>query len=361
MKTLFLTLIAVLFLPQTSFSLPELVRHGYTNCTTCHHSPNGGGIFTQYGRALTAEVQSTYNSEGESDFAYGLVKTPKWLEMGGNFRSIVTRQEYPNESLTKFIRMQADLETALVFNKLKIIGTVGLQDTDYPSDPTQGAFFSRRHYLLYSANPNLTLRAGKFMHTFGVMQPDHMVPTRQGLGWNIGSETYNLEASWINEEWNLFATGVFGRPDQSTLNRETGFSLNASRKLSDTYKAGLNYFHGSENNDSRHVIGMHVLAGFTPKLYLLKETNFEQKDSQWNLYNFTKLGYEPTQGLHFNLFLGAVASDLSSDTPIYYIYGPAIQYFPRPHIDLQLTYEMIHERNSSFVKKWLTLMMHFYL
>ena len=51
---------------RPSHAFPEMVRHGYANCITCHISPDGGGVLTAYGRSLSREVLSTWGAEGEA-------------------------------------------------------------------------------------------------------------------------------------------------------------------------------------------------------------------------------------------------------------------------------------------------------
>ncbi len=38
---------------------PWMIKHGYTNCATCHSDPSGGELLTGYGRVLSQEVLST--------------------------------------------------------------------------------------------------------------------------------------------------------------------------------------------------------------------------------------------------------------------------------------------------------------
>ncbi|MEQ1666480.1 MAG: hypothetical protein ABL927_14015, partial [Bdellovibrionales bacterium] len=54
---LFFTIL-LLFYAASSFAFPEMIRHGYVNCTACHISPGGGGALTQYGRKLSRELLS---------------------------------------------------------------------------------------------------------------------------------------------------------------------------------------------------------------------------------------------------------------------------------------------------------------
>ena len=74
MQRWILALILVLTFSLRSYGYPEMVRHGYANCTACHVSPNGGGILTPYGRSLSQELLSTWGAKNESDFMYGFMK-----------------------------------------------------------------------------------------------------------------------------------------------------------------------------------------------------------------------------------------------------------------------------------------------
>src|SRR5262245_57728076 len=73
---------------EDAHACPDMIRHGYVNCATCHVSPTGGGTLSEYGRALSLEALSTWGNEGESDFLYGVVKPPSWLLLGGDFRML---------------------------------------------------------------------------------------------------------------------------------------------------------------------------------------------------------------------------------------------------------------------------------
>src|SRR5476651_1283047 len=111
---------AVFFLPflvgTRAFGYAEMVRHGYVNCTACHISPSGGGVLTDYGRALSKEILSTTSLNEEERLAY-FFKTPKWLQLGGDFRAISIEQ-HTGTSLTElYIPMQRDIEAAVTIKK----------------------------------------------------------------------------------------------------------------------------------------------------------------------------------------------------------------------------------------------------
>ncbi|MGZ3694528.1 MAG: hypothetical protein ACXWQO_10135, partial [Bdellovibrionota bacterium] len=80
---LFLSLFSFTF-SQKAHAFAEMTTHGYTNCTACHISPNGGGTLTEYGRGLSKELLSASAKEGEEKFLYGLMQPPEWLQFGGD-------------------------------------------------------------------------------------------------------------------------------------------------------------------------------------------------------------------------------------------------------------------------------------
>src|ERR1700720_2791062 len=104
-------LIASLF-SSSAWAFPEMVRHGYVNCSSCHISPTGGGVLTQYGRELSREILSTWGTqnEDESKFAYGWVPLPGWLDAMGLYRGVYAYQDTPFIRQGQYIFMENDVE-----------------------------------------------------------------------------------------------------------------------------------------------------------------------------------------------------------------------------------------------------------
>ena len=60
-------------------AFPEMIRLGYVNCTSCHVSPNGGGLLTDYGRSISSEALSTWAKPKEELPGHGfLPEPPEW-------------------------------------------------------------------------------------------------------------------------------------------------------------------------------------------------------------------------------------------------------------------------------------------
>ena len=363
-RLLLVSIVAVgAWLSGTAHAFPEMVREGYPNCITCHVSPNGGGVLTDYGRQISADLLSTWAAKGESDFLYGAVKPPSWLNVGGDVRVLQDYMDTPQLTMEQFFLMQADAEAAVNVGKFTADATLG---KNYLSGPGPYSFLdnflSRRHYVMYHANDQIEIRAGRFNQAFGINTPDHAIVTKQGLNWDEGTETYNVEAAWIGDNADVFLTANFGRFSDQTF--EKGFAARGSYTLSDTYKAGLSYYFGtSPLTGSRHVFGPFFILGFTHHFFLLSETDLQRAypaggvAPSWGEVTYNRLDYEWIQGLHtyvtaeFN-YAGPVLPQQS--------FGLGVQWFPRPHLEANLAWQKQKYPDLPF-QDFAYIMLHYYL
>jgi len=354
-----------LFHSLSAFGFPEMVRHRYVNCTACHVSPSGGGVLNPYGRELSSAVLSSWGSEKEGNFLWNVVSPPSWLDVGGDFRGLELVQK-PNHgpSTSQWIFMESDLEAAVHIKRLSLVGSVGLQDpTYYPNNE----FISRSHYALYQLTDELAVRAGRFMQAYGINVAEHAIFTKQGLGWDQGTETYNIEGSYLGERYNFYVTGIFSRPDIDPNLREIGVSGSASMMLGETYKLGASYYYGSSNALERNVFGPWGILGFTPHFFLLTEWDFQRNfpyysaNPLWGFVNYQRLDYEIWTGFHTFLTQQFSVSNFADPSTQQVAYGGGIQFFPRPHFEFLLNWER-HQLLSSnqATTDWIYLMLHFY-
>ncbi len=361
-------LIALLF-SQTAFAFPEMVRHGYVNCTSCHVSPSGGGVMSAYGRELSKEVLSTWGKDGENKFAY-FIESPEWLQMGGDFRTVEVYRDSPQATSARLILMQADLEAAATYKKFTLDATFGHVDPLQANASLSDHFISRRHYLIYRPTDELSFRTGKFFPAFGINIPEHVTFIRRGLLINDqGTESYNLEGAWIGEQLNLFLTGIFGRPDSPELKRDTGASVVASVSFAERYKTGVSYFYGRNDQRRRHVFGPFGILGFSPHFFLLTEWDIQgstpevgaaSASTQWGFANYQRLDYEFIQGFHVYLTQELSRSDFKIDGSVSKSYGLGIQFFPRPHFELNLSWQIQTRANVLGYTDYGLFLFHFY-
>jgi hypothetical protein len=361
----FLVLLAILGNgPSPAWAFPEMVRHGYVNCTSCHVSPTGGGVLTAYGRELSGEILSTWKKDGETKFAY-FVDSPKWLSLGGDFRSIEVYRNTPTFLDARFILMQTDLEAAVTYKTLTLDGSLGYTDMT-ASNAILDRLISRRYFINYRPTDELSFRFGKYLLSYGINTPDHVIATKRTLQLNDeGTETYNVEAAWLGEFINIYGTAVLGRSSSPYLANETGGALNASVSIDTTYKAGVSYFHGTSSTGNRDVFGPWGILGFTSKFFLLLELDFQNTfrslpQGQLGLFNYMKLDYEFIQGLHGYLSQELSRADFNRVNTLGRSYGIGMQFFPRPHFEFNLSWQLQMLPGSTAFSDYAWAMLHFY-
>ena len=226
------SLIAILFFSLRLYAFPENVRHGYFNCTACHVSISGGGALTPYGRSLSSELMSTWGTAKNSGFLFtdneNEKLNPPWWRSHIFLRAVQTRRNTATIEKAEFIPMQADLEAGIDTEKYAFIASVGYRAKDISQSKDLDQLFSRRHYALYRLNDNWALRGGKFLFSFGLNGPDHVTATRRGLGWDEGSENYNLETSYSGEKASTILSLVGDAPNEKSSTKDKGLSVNQS-------------------------------------------------------------------------------------------------------------------------------------
>lgn len=347
-----LSFIIVLFLglggaSSNAFAFPEMVRHGYTNCTSCHTSPSGGGILNPYGRSTSQAVLSSYGQERESLPMFGVAPLPEAFQIQAFVRGIQTYQDTAQARSGDSQFMQADLEASAVVNQWTVVASGGLDPNYLSGKPTtDNKLFSREHYVMYRPKgetwENLSLRLGKFMMDYGIHEPDHTVSTRQGLGWGPYAESYNLEAGFQGERFSGAVTGVIGRAERPNLASEQGVALTGAYNLAEKYKFGMSFFQGYSTGSSRQLAGPYGILGFTERFYLLSEWDWQFRHGSTQttsgnagFVSFNRLGYEVIQGLHFYIEHQNNFSHLGDSTAHDYSWAPGILFYPRPHFEFQ--------------------------
>ncbi len=323
-----------LFLSFRAVAYPEMIRHGYQRCDVCHMSPDGGGAMSAYGRALSKEVMSTWGTEKETQVAYGAVTLPEWLRLGGDVRFAQVNVDTATVRMGRPILMQLDIEGAATFGKFTVDATFGYQSE----------LLSRRHFLQYKVSDHWSLRVGRFNKAFGLHTPDHIIDIRKQLGWDEGTETYNVEAAYFTEGGELFLTGQLGRPDRSAVIEESGSALRGAFNIGDRYKVGGSYFFGTRSGQHRHVFGPYGILGFDAHTFLLAEIDVQSQTvgaapAKTGAASYLKFGHEVTQGLVPFVSHEYTQLDFKNADGRRVLYTGGLQWFPRPHVEFLAAYQ----------------------
>lgn len=351
----------LLLLSQTVFAFPQMIRHGYTSCNTCHASPRGGGVMTDYGRALSKELLSTWGYEGEENWHYGLInneKIPSWLKIGGDFRAVQMHSKNEAATIGRFIRMQDQVEVAAQK------GRFWLSLTGATERLVEGApWYIPGFYALASLTESLSVRIGKFVPRFGINMPEHVISTRSQTGFGLQAERETLEVSYILPKWDVSVSISQG----SLRNEKEAEAIYAQANYSFGTKDRLGIsFEKKQKDDEALSIGVHGLVGFSEKFYLITDSVFRRSQigttSQNSFYHFAMLGYEIEKGLHFIVLEDLQKRDFSSDNNTQVMYGAGFNFFPRPHLELQgLWTKRMNRAVSSDYGDYAWLLLHYYL
>jgi hypothetical protein len=330
-------LLLSLFVSSPLWAFPETIRRGYFSCATCHVSVTGGGVLNEYGRRLAEEFMATWAREGESDFLHGAVKLPESLSVGGDIRFLSIKNDNQITETQTGFPMQADIELAWTpLEKLTLVGAFG---------GYSGQSSSRRHYLHYQFNDNWQARAGRFYSAFGILSPDHSVLSRRLMGFDEHQENMNVEGAYTSETFEIVADVMLGGKEEGDQEREQGYSMRASTFIGERTALGLSYLHGEGPVWDRDTFGPFLMLGITAKSYLLSEVYYQYKKpvedqdlstpKHEGLITSSKAGYDLFQG--FQVFVSFESADPVGDVEYVRrqrVYGPGIQWIPRPHFEL---------------------------
>lgn len=354
---------ALIFLfSSQAFAFPQLIRHGYTNCTSCHASPRGGGVLTEYGRALSKEILSTWGYEGEETWHYGAINKDSiadWLRVGGDVRAVQVHNKNERATVGRFIEMQEQVELAGQFNNtwLSISASADTMKTSKP-------WYIPGFYFLTNLTEKLNIRVGRFVPRFGLNTPEHIFSTRGPIGFGYQAERDTAEVTYSAERWDVSFAASTGR----LHSKETadGFYGQANYSFTTHDKWGISI--GKQTTGLQNqTLGIHGLMGFTERLYLetdsvLKKGTAFTGGSQRGIYHFAKVGYEIEKGLHLIALEDVRKDDLSLNNSTQFMYGAGLAFYPRPHFEFQgVLSKRTRLAQSHKEEDYFWLLMHFYL
>jgi hypothetical protein len=329
-----------------------MIRHGETQCASCHTDPSGGELLTRYGRLSgttllpmdlrrASETQASGSQPGvasppraaNAGFLWGAWDTPPWLLLGGSLRGAA----YLQGGLSVF-PMQSDLFGQVQFGRFRAGGSLGVARLPQNSPHGRAAFvtrnqgdafnlISRSHWVALDLGKHrdITLRAGRLNLPFGLRIPEHTMWVRdltrtdrdadQQHGVALAASTGSLRGELM-----ALAGNYQIRPDRY---RERGYAGYLEWLIHDYWTVGasslLTVAHADRVSleQERTVRGAHGLFGRLRPLQqvvLVGEVDLVHTSRRTLGYvAFGQLDYEPLRGLH--LIGTAELADLGRHDP----------------------------------------------
>ena len=341
----------VSLLKSNAYAFPELQRSGYQTCQSCHVSPSGGGALTPYGRALSAELLSTWSYEGEGDLGHR-PWMPEWLAIGGDLRYVNIKTQYKDSpALYQAIPMQKDIELGLNCGPFWLVGSYGEY---YGAIPVRE---SRRHYLLVTDPSGHSLRFGKFTPNYGINHPDHRASNRGALPLVQGSESYNLELNVNLKVAQLTLTGILG-DDKSAVYIDERLTIATEARQGGALRiAGFAHKSATigaswmlthqDYKDLVYTSGVFAILSPTEWAYAMIDYNFQETAETGRATMWAKVGLEAFRGFHVFYQTNMIDEIVRN--------GLGIIWFPRPHFEFMGMAEF-SEQVTSYL-----LLTHYYL
>ena len=341
------------------YAFPELVRHGYTSCTSCHVSPNGGGQLTRYGRSLSRELLSTWGYQGEEDVLHGLIPTGEKFIAGGDVRFLQVYRDTERTRTARFFPMQVAFEaTAYPHPNVGVNGVVAYERAK-ESEGKGGKAISPQHYLIYTPSSNLVLRFGKFQRPFGINSPEHSLASKSRMGIGPGMEKYHIELTQIEDKYEVTVAGTLGSIDRTEAD-ERGLTVRP-QVIFGNFKLGVSYAFLKSTDTVKHQFGPFFIWGISNSWTALAEMDWEWKEDS-SLFmrtnqNYVKVLHEVYQGINPYILY---EMDWNKEGEVVHRPGAGIQLFPRPHFEFNALFQKTLGPSTQNVDQAL-LVLHYYL
>lgn len=315
----------VLLAPARADAYTWMIKHGYTNCSTCHADPSGGETLTPYGRGqsdillrMRWDGASAEEAEPSSAMNFlGFVELPEPLMLGGSLRMASSLKSGD----LKLFPMQMDLYGQLRFGTFFVGGSVGAARVDVgspharPAQVTtaQGKAFnliSRTHYVgLDLGQGQYTVRAGRLNLPFGIRMPEHTLWAREATRTDRESDQqHGVALAYASENVRAEGMVILGNyqinPDEF---RERGYSFYLEVKAAERAAFGVSSLYTLAKRDrltldSNTVRGAHGVftrfALFDPVSVLAEVDLLTESTRKLGYTGFVQADYEVVQGLH---------------------------------------------------------------
>lgn len=349
MKTFLFLMMSFLYVKAWAF--PDMVRHGYTTCVTCHFSPSGGGLLTSYGKFIAGELFGAWNSSDDAlPWLVTPVDEPKF-SAGILARGTQIAVDTPQFKKGYFRRMQLDLEVGALNGPWLAFITSGLRGSSALSTQKDTDLKVRSFYAGH-VTLNHAYRVGRFYPEYGLRFANHNIPTRKYLYWNQGDEPYVAQASIYTSSWEYNFAALSGAKE-TQLAEKNGGSGSLVYKTANT-RTGFSMLNMKGSSSSTNSESLFSQIGYMDYGYTLGEIAFKHEqtsgspDSHKTLV-FIESGYEVVKG--FIPYIGYQRNEVqgggsvTSSTPI------GIRIYPMTHAEVILEYQPVTTKTTTAESK----------
>ncbi len=359
----FCVLVGLSFGARRANAYPWMVRHGYTQCATCHADPAGGGLLNSYGRAqgeilmrMRYGSPPTHEPTRTAEPVWGLLpELPRGLLVGGATRWARIEQKTLGRSASgRFIVMQADLLAQYKLGRVRANASVGYVSEGANAallSPNVADVVSRVHWIGIDlgATETVLFRAGRMNIPYGIRSIEHTMFTRVATRSDINAaQQHGVSLDLHDGSVRASLMGIAGNFQlEEDSARSRGYAALAEYAFAPTLAAGLASTATRAERDPallasawRQAHGTFVRYSPFREAVVSAEFDFlHVARSNPDATSFGGVGMlnvdlEPVQGFHFSPTLEVLVRDFGERAS----YGAWMTawWFFAPHTDLRL-------------------------
>jgi hypothetical protein len=355
-----------------AFAEPHLLSRQYPRCATCHMSPTGGGLLTEYGRSLSHVELSTFSEPlashdesappGEAAFlfgAFGRALGP--LQLGIDLRPSRLEFFFPGGfRSSRDLWMTADFEAGLRVGPWAASGSIG-------REPIAGEIESREFWAGRLPEQGLGIRGGRLLPAYGVKFADHTSFNRAYLGLAQNDQVLGVEASYTSDRYLVQTTIGPGRAE-SIADDDGRQSFTATARVQAdlgsrvvVVGSGL-YRDRSRVNPRQAIVGGAGGVAPTARVTVWGQADavFDEGADSPSFVLVNETSVEIVRGLWLKASPQAIVGGGGRVSDIVRL-GLGTVFLPRTHWNINVVYYLDRNRTSETTTKILLLQAHLYL
>jgi hypothetical protein len=266
-------LLLVIAALQPAYGLPVMVRLGYGNCASCHVSPQGGGLLTEYGRGID-EAQSLRAGEYKSGVADGVSVLSAGGHLDQDFRIVVSDalSRLSGGAWASAFRSRFYYRTVTMLGRgWRVTATAGGENEATPRrslvyDPSiiPGQAFIATALIQYRPKEGIELAAGRDQLPMGVYTGDLTTLVKARNRYGLYDTPTQAKLFLWGKRWQAVPYAFIPSGHEATLARERGGGVLAEYDLLGKGKTivGVNILRGTAAIANRIMTGIYTRLGF---------------------------------------------------------------------------------------------------
>lgn len=313
---------------------PSYIGYRHTSCTSCHFNGQGGGLLTDYGRALKASLIAAKPywapDADDEDLAksaglLGPLQLPRWVRAQANAQASWDVQDLDAKSDASAGLDRADLTLAFVPSSVVWFVANGgyhprVEKTEYPGAP----WISREHYVAIEFHRTFRVYTGLTDVVYGMRIPETFPFSRTWTELGSYSQVHAVTGHFATANWDVIAQGSLGNLMFLPAERMRGGSTLVERELNEFLRVGASVYYAQNRYKNRYMGSVHVRAGVgdgssvLTELGGIKDREFGAEADHLKTYFLLQTTTRFARGFHFVL-----TSEFATENPL----GPATRVF----------------------------------